>query len=168
MTTFVHRPINFAPYATNVLDCVGREDLFTPDGRKVTIARYGMGFQIHVLGDAPYYTDNNLSASYYLNMREVGVHDKQPAQPPYVHRERAARIRTLSGAIEAALQMASTARKLDQQDDIGDPEPAASLMEIERLLHDALIETQTALARAEANANIEIDVARALRKREAL
>lgn len=68
-----HHPINVSPFATNVLDLVGRSDLFTPNGIKVTVKRDMMDFVV-IIGDERMYCGNdNLSASYTLNQFEVGV-----------------------------------------------------------------------------------------------
>lgn len=69
-----HRPINVAPYATNVLDLVGR-NLCTPDGRKVKIGRAAIDFVIQVDGERPFSTPDNIVASRFLNSFEVGFHD---------------------------------------------------------------------------------------------
>jgi hypothetical protein len=67
------RPINFSPFAYNVLNAVGRTDLITPDGKSVSVERSGMDFVICIEGVEVARTPDNLSASYVLNMREVGV-----------------------------------------------------------------------------------------------
>lgn len=65
--------INFSPFASNVLDYVGREDLCTVGGAKVTIKRPGMSFEISIEGESKYVTDSNLDASSYLNRKQVGI-----------------------------------------------------------------------------------------------
>ncbi len=70
----MHHEINFGPFATNVLDSVGRKDLCTSDGQKVEIRHYcPSGFTIYI-GRAKVceYVDN-LQASYILNMAQVGT-----------------------------------------------------------------------------------------------
>ena len=68
--------INFSPYATNVIDCRGREDLCTIDGLDVDIKlTVGSGFTI-VVGNHKHDNLNNLSASYLLNSLQVGYYDK--------------------------------------------------------------------------------------------
>jgi len=64
--------INVSPYATNVLDLVGAEDLSTRDGKPVRVAREGSDFVVYVDGQERSRTDINTSASYVLNMLDVG------------------------------------------------------------------------------------------------
>lgn len=67
-----HRTINFSPYATNVLDCVGRKDLVTPDGTPIEIRLDPCGFSILGRGAQLAGDLSNLGASYWLNSHEVG------------------------------------------------------------------------------------------------
>jgi len=69
-----HYPINFSPFATNVLDVIERNDLFTPNGTHVTIRRASYGFVIDI-GQKHYETNDNLQASYILNIHETGYID---------------------------------------------------------------------------------------------
>ncbi len=73
MTDKTHHPLNFSPFATNVLDCVGRADLLTRDGRAVRIENHVRGFEIYLDGKLECETPINTSASYFLNSLEVGV-----------------------------------------------------------------------------------------------
>ena len=68
-----HYPINFSPYAINVLDCVGQQNLVTPDGQPVSIRQDMRGWFIIQIGDERMETPDNLQASYILNQREVGI-----------------------------------------------------------------------------------------------
>jgi hypothetical protein len=65
-----HRPINFSPYATNVLDCLDYV-LFTPDGIRVIVQQYGSGFNIRI-GDSQFENLSNIDASSVLNANEAG------------------------------------------------------------------------------------------------
>lgn len=67
-----HNEINFSPFCHNVLDYIPAVDLCTPSGQPVKITRDGMQFVIRVDGVEVYRGDDNLSASYALNMRQVG------------------------------------------------------------------------------------------------
>lgn len=64
--------ITFHPFRTNILDCVGRTDLVTQDGRLVQIKRKMRGEFVITIGDEIWETDDNLSASRILNDHEVG------------------------------------------------------------------------------------------------
>ena len=68
--TFVE--INFSPYATNVLDWIGRPGLFAKNGDSVMVNRSGGGFIIYVNGVEIVKTDYNTAASFELNRRQVG------------------------------------------------------------------------------------------------
>lgn len=69
-----HHLINVSPFATNALDLVGRKDLQTPDGRAITVKRSMADFVIVVDGESkPFVTDDNITASRYLNSFEVGT-----------------------------------------------------------------------------------------------
>lgn len=71
MTT--QRPLNFGPLASNVLDCVDRDDLRTPDGQPVSVRHPSCrGFTV-TIGDQVYRDLDNLAASYALNLHAVGV-----------------------------------------------------------------------------------------------
>jgi hypothetical protein len=66
--------INVSPFRTNVLDLIGREDLVTRDGRKVSVRRESdRYFIITVDGQERARTDDNLAASYCLNSIETGA-----------------------------------------------------------------------------------------------
>ena len=67
----IHR-VNFSPFATNVIDMIGADNLKTAGGLPVTISRGNYGFTI-TIGDQVYRTDDNLYASYILNMNDVGI-----------------------------------------------------------------------------------------------
>lgn len=71
MTT--HHKINVSPFATNVLDLVGRTDLVTPTGIKVTVTRDMLDFVVTIGDERMYCGGDNLSASYTLNQFEVGI-----------------------------------------------------------------------------------------------
>lgn len=73
MPPTTHHPINFGPLATNVLDCVDRSDLRTPEGQPVSVRHpAGRGFTV-TIGDQVYRDLDNLAASYALNLHAVGV-----------------------------------------------------------------------------------------------
>lgn len=63
--------ITFSPFRTNVLDCIGRNDLVTEDGRQVKIRRQNADFVIEIDGQT-YHTDDNVTASRILNNFPVG------------------------------------------------------------------------------------------------
>ena len=65
--------INFNPYNNNVLDYVDNENLYTIDNKKVKINHF-IKFTIEIEGKENYITDNNIQASYYLNINEVGFY----------------------------------------------------------------------------------------------
>ncbi|MEN6317867.1 MAG: hypothetical protein ABFD82_03785 [Syntrophaceae bacterium] len=69
MKTF--KEINFSPFATNVLNCLGSDDLVTANGVKAKISQYGSDF-IVTIGDTVYDGLSNIDASYVLNMNGVG------------------------------------------------------------------------------------------------
>jgi len=58
--------INVSPFATNVLDLVGK-DLMTMDGYPVTVSRDGMDFVVKINGSKHYQAADNLNVSYCLN-----------------------------------------------------------------------------------------------------
>ena len=60
------------PFWTNVIDLVGRDDLVTKNGGKITII-HGYRFTVLVDGKEIYYGDDNLQASAALNSVEVHV-----------------------------------------------------------------------------------------------
>lgn len=66
-------PIRVSPYATNVLDLVGREDLVTRSGIPVTVRRDMYGFFILDIGKLHLETPDNLEASFILNSHETGA-----------------------------------------------------------------------------------------------
>ena len=66
------REINFSPFANNVLDFVGRNDLVTSAGERVLLSRSGLDFII-AIGYLKWETDDNIEASYILNSCQVGV-----------------------------------------------------------------------------------------------
>lgn len=68
-----HCPINVSPFATNVLDLVGRQGLCTPDGRAISVSRSSSDFVVRVEGEAPFTTPDNIVASRFLNSFEVGT-----------------------------------------------------------------------------------------------
>lgn len=68
-----HREINFSPFANNVLDYVGKDNLSTPGGQKVEIDRAGMGFRVKIGGKVVADKQDNLGASFALNMAQVGT-----------------------------------------------------------------------------------------------
>ena len=72
-----HIEINFSPFATNVIDCIERDDLITPDGKSVQIKQSGLGFVI-TIGTVISDILDNLSASYLLNTNQVGYDDNMP------------------------------------------------------------------------------------------
>jgi hypothetical protein len=69
-----HVPINFSPFATNVLTWVDRDGLITPDGRpvKITRASRGCAFIISVDNQVVGWANDNVGASFLLNQRNVG------------------------------------------------------------------------------------------------
>ncbi len=67
------KPINFSPFAQNVLDYVGRENLRTASGKVVAIYQTGSGFDIFIDGTSVAQDVDNLQASYILNTNEVGI-----------------------------------------------------------------------------------------------
>ena len=73
MSQLHHTPIVVAPYATNVLDLVGRQGLCTPDGRKIEVKRSMIDFMCEVEGEKVFITPSNLVASRFLNSYEVGT-----------------------------------------------------------------------------------------------
>lgn len=69
-----HTPINFSPFATNVLTWVDRDGLITPDGLSVKIGRsMGGEFVVYVGDQVVGRTIDNNGASYLLNQRNVGL-----------------------------------------------------------------------------------------------
>lgn len=67
-----HRPINFSPFANNVLDYLGRQ-LQTPDGTEVIITKPMTEFVVKFNGITVFESNDNIAVSYFLNQREVGV-----------------------------------------------------------------------------------------------
>ena len=67
-----HRAINFSPFANNVLDYLGKE-LCTPGGTKVVITKPTIDFVVRFNDVVMLESNDNLSVSYFLNQREVGV-----------------------------------------------------------------------------------------------
>lgn len=66
------KQIIFSPFHSNVLDFVGKPGLVTRSGQAVTISRSGLDFSIQVENLKPYLTPDNIAASYFLNVHEVG------------------------------------------------------------------------------------------------
>jgi hypothetical protein len=69
--TIMFKEINFSPFATNVIDCIGRNDLITQDGRLVSILRNMTEFVIIIDGEI-HRTKDNVTASKILNDCPVG------------------------------------------------------------------------------------------------
>lgn len=70
-----HHEICFGPFSANILDYVGHESLATPTGIPVEIAQVGTTFYI-TIGNKVQAMPNNLSASYLLNINQVGVYSR--------------------------------------------------------------------------------------------
>ena len=64
-------PINWSPYATNVLDA-GLYDLSTPNGTPVEVRQVGVGVFFITIGTELIKADGNLAASYVMNIKEIG------------------------------------------------------------------------------------------------
>lgn len=69
----MHAVINVSPFATNVLDLVGRDDLQIPSGHVVSISRHGTHFVVSIGGTRLLESDDNIAVSNFLNRHEVGV-----------------------------------------------------------------------------------------------
>ena len=67
--------INVGPFATNVLDLIGREDLETEKGATVRVSQIDTSFFIQIGLTEPYSTTSNIAASYYLNHFPIGTRD---------------------------------------------------------------------------------------------
>ena len=66
--------ITFHPFRENILDYIGRNDLETPDGKKVIIDRSGtFDFAVRFDGEEVFRGDSNLSVSGFLNDNNVGI-----------------------------------------------------------------------------------------------
>lgn len=63
--------INFSPFATNVLDCIGVKNLYTRKGEKVEINQFH-NFVIKINDVAVFSSGDNIAVSYFLNSQEVG------------------------------------------------------------------------------------------------
>jgi hypothetical protein len=67
-------PINFHPMKNNMLDYVGRDDLYTRDERQVTISQnMALEFIVKIDDFEVFRSVYNLAVSYYLNRLEVGL-----------------------------------------------------------------------------------------------
>ena len=64
--------INVSPFATNVLDLIGRNDLSTYDKRRVTVESNYPDFTL-TIGSQTITAHSNLDASYILNSACIGV-----------------------------------------------------------------------------------------------
>jgi len=67
--------ITFSPFSNNVLEYVDNKKfyLYTIDNKKVTIKHF-IKFTISIEGKEDFITDNNIQASYYLNINQVGFY----------------------------------------------------------------------------------------------
>jgi hypothetical protein len=67
-------PINFHPMKSNILDYVGRDDLFTRDERQVTISQnMALEFIVKIDDYEVFRSVYNLAVATYLNRLEVGL-----------------------------------------------------------------------------------------------
>lgn len=70
-TTMEFHEINFSPFATNVLDCIGVTNLYTRTLRHVQIKQFN-NFVVEIDGKSVFSSDDNVAVSYFLNSQGVG------------------------------------------------------------------------------------------------
>jgi hypothetical protein len=61
-----------SPFSTNVIDLIGLDYLFTPDGSTIKVEKPMLEFCIYLDGELSLKTSGNLEASAHLNKLECG------------------------------------------------------------------------------------------------